>query len=61
MKGRYDLTMIEYEWENRSFEHRLVWRRKRGADPAVEWLRQVFHSAVQEFQAKPDAESPMTV
>jgi DNA-binding transcriptional LysR family regulator len=61
MMGRYDLTMIEYERENRSFEHRLLWHRKHGANPAVEWLRQVFHSAVQEFQAKPEAESRIAV
>lgn len=50
MSTLYNFKTIKYEKEHNILEHRMVWHRKHGADPAIEWLRSVFRSSVSGFE-----------
>jgi DNA-binding transcriptional LysR family regulator len=52
MAKQNNLAMMDFERPDSNFEHRLIWHRKHGADPAVAWLRSMFHTAVEEWKMK---------
>ena len=52
MAKHNNLTMIDFDRPDNNFEHRLVWHRKHGADPAIAWLRSMFHAAVDEWKRR---------
>jgi len=52
MSRLYKLKTIEFEEKDNVLEHRLVWHRKHGADPATAWLRAVFRASVAEWANK---------
>jgi DNA-binding transcriptional LysR family regulator len=52
MAKHHDLTVIDFDRPDNTFEHRLVWHRKHGADPAIAWLRSMFHTAVEDWERK---------
>jgi DNA-binding transcriptional LysR family regulator len=47
-----NLAMIDFDRPDGNFEHRLIWHRKHGADPAIAWLRSVLHAAVEDWKKK---------
>jgi DNA-binding transcriptional LysR family regulator len=49
MSGLYKLKTIEFDEKDNVLEHRLVWHRKHGADPAIVWLRTVFRESLAEW------------
>lgn len=49
MSGLYKLKTIAFEDKSNVLEHRLIWHRKHGADPATAWLRAVFRGSVEEW------------
>jgi DNA-binding transcriptional LysR family regulator len=49
MSKLYKLKTIEFDEKDNVLEHRLVWHRKHGADPAIAWLRTVFRTSVGEW------------
>jgi DNA-binding transcriptional LysR family regulator len=47
MSGHHELTTIRIDTEDpKLFEHRMIWHRKHGADPAFSWLRSVIRTSV---------------
>jgi DNA-binding transcriptional LysR family regulator len=55
MSRFYNLRTIEFEEKNNVLEHRLVWHRKHGDDPAITWLRTVFRASVEEWVNRSDS------
>ncbi|HWO39962.1 MAG TPA: LysR family transcriptional regulator [Candidatus Acidoferrum sp.] len=55
MSRLYKLKIIEFEEKDNVLEHRLVWHRKHGADPATTWLRAVFCASVEEWFSRSDS------
>jgi DNA-binding transcriptional LysR family regulator len=49
MSGLYKLKTVEFDEKDNVLEHRLVWHRKHGADPAIVWLRTVFRESLGEW------------
>jgi DNA-binding transcriptional LysR family regulator len=47
-----NLAMIDFDRPDSNFEHRLIWHRKHGADPAIAWLRSMLHAAVEDWRKK---------
>jgi DNA-binding transcriptional LysR family regulator len=45
-----NLAMVDLERPDSNFEHRLIWHRKHGADPAIAWLRSILHAAVEDWK-----------
>ena len=43
----YDFKIVKFEKAGNVLEHRMVWHRKHGVDPASAWLRSVFRSSIQ--------------
>jgi DNA-binding transcriptional LysR family regulator len=54
MSRLYDLKIVKFDKEPYTFEHRMIWHRKHGTDPAKNWLRSVFRNSV----GKVDYDSP---
>jgi DNA-binding transcriptional LysR family regulator len=52
MSKLYKLETIQFEEKDNALEHRLVWHRKHGANPATAWLRTVFRASVEEWANK---------
>ena len=52
MSGFYKLETVAFEDKSNVLEHRLIWHRKHGADPAPAWLRTVFRASVEEWAGK---------
>ena len=50
MSSLYKFKTVKFAKEDNILEHRMVWHRKHGADPAIEWLRSAFRSSVSEFK-----------
>jgi DNA-binding transcriptional LysR family regulator len=47
---RYNLKTIRFEKEVNVIEHRMIWHRNHGADPAIAWLRLVLRSLAADLQ-----------
>jgi hypothetical protein len=47
---RYNLKTIRFEKEVNVIDHRMIWHRNHGADPAIAWLRLVLRTLVADLQ-----------
>ena len=46
MSSLHNVKIVKFDNEDNTFEHRMVWHRKHGADPAIAWLRSIFLASV---------------